>query len=80
MEKRTELTAADLFVLLEREFLRRRRRDCDACFMSLPFSLAGTAAGDWDMVMPRPCPQRCEEIAEELLGEFRGRYALRPGA
>ena len=77
MENRTELTAADLFVLLEREFRRRRRRECDACSLSLPFALNGGSAGDWDLVMPRPCPQGCEEVAEELLAEFRGRYALK---
>lgn len=77
MESKTELTAADLFVLLEREF-RRRRRDCDACSVSLPFPVEGhSETGAWDMVMPQNCAQGCEEIVETLLSQLRERYALR---
>ena len=45
MSKRTELTAADLFVLLDREFRRRRPRECSACFVQLPYRI-DTMNGD----------------------------------
>jgi hypothetical protein len=82
MEEKTEITAADLFVLLDREFRRRRRRECEGCFVSLPFPVDSQDGGasDWEMVMPGRCAQGCEEVLEELLAQFQGRYALKRDA
>ncbi len=81
MTARTERTAADLFVLLDREFRRRKPRECRACFVQLPY-LIDTLHGDganWEVVMPPPCGYNCAAVLEEIAGELQSRYDLRPG-
>ena len=82
MSKRTELTAADLFVLLDREFRRRRPRECSACFVQLPYRI-DTMNGDganWEVIVPPRCTAGCDVALEEIVGEFQQRYDLRiPG-
>lgn len=73
------LTAADLFVLLDREFLRRRRRECASCVVQLPYrvELAGNPPGSWDIDTPERCAQGCAEVFEEVVAEFQGLYELK---
>lgn len=75
------LTAADLFVLLDREFLRRRRRECASCVIQLPYPIDGPDrnSGGWDIDMPGRCSAGCVEVFEELVTEFQGLYDLRRG-
>jgi hypothetical protein len=75
--KRTAMSAADLFVLLDREYRRRRLRECGDCFVQLPFRVDEPVNGNanWELVIPQ-CKQACESILQELVNEYQGRYVL----
>ena len=79
MNTRTEIEAADLYVLLQREFRRRQPAGCDACFVQLPFRVdrLDDEASNWELVMPPPCRRGCAPILEELVQEFAMLYDLR---
>ena len=79
MNPKPAMTAADLFVLLDRELRRRRPRDCDRCVMQLPYRVesVGMHAGTWDIDVPQTCGNGCSEVFEELVTEFQGLYALK---
>ncbi|HXF77680.1 MAG TPA: hypothetical protein VN598_02375 [Usitatibacter sp.] len=78
MKNRTELAAADLYVLLQRE-LRRRQAGCTACFMQLPFRVdrADTDSPNWEVVTPPACDNGCSEVIDELVSEFGQLYDLK---
>ena len=78
MKTRTEIDAADLYVLLQREF-RRRQPDCNACFVQLPFRVDRLEenAPNWEVVMPPPCGKGCAQLLEELVLDFGILYDLR---
>jgi hypothetical protein len=80
MDTRTALTAADLFVLLDREFRRRRPRECGACFVQLPYRIDTMHAdrANWEVLIPPPCAVNCGTLMEEIVAEFQSRYDLRP--
>ena len=74
--RRTALSAADLFVLLDREFRRRQPRDCRACYMQLPFRVdAPPPRPNWEVVTPR-CEWDCESVLQDVVREMQGRYML----
>jgi hypothetical protein len=78
---RSEIFAADLYVLLQREFRRRQSPDCTACYMQLPFRVdrVDPASPNWEVVIPPDaCPKGCKEIIEDLVNEFAVLYDLRP--
>ena len=79
MNTRTKIDAADLYVLLQREFRRRQPADCNACFVQLPFRVdrRGDDAPNWEIVMPPPCAKGCAALLEELVLDFGLRYDLR---
>ena len=81
MKTRTEIEAADLYVLLQREFRRRQSGNCDACFVQLPFRVDrhDDYAPNWELVMPPQCPNGCVELLEELVVEYGTLYDLRSG-
>ena len=81
MNTRTAIDAADLYVLLQREFRRRQPAGCDTCFVQLPFRVDrhDDDASNWEMVMPAPCGRGCGPILEELVQEFAMLYDLRAG-
>lgn len=81
MNKKTALTAADLFVLLDREFRRRRPRDCESCEVQLPYPVQRPGfATNWETLVPMGCGQGCAAVFEEVLGEFQQLYELKPEA
>ena len=75
--RRTAMSAADLFVLLDREYRRRRPRECGNCFVQLPFRVDEPQNGhaNWELVIPR-CEQTCESVLQDLVNEFQQRYVL----
>src|ERR1700687_1294152 len=77
---RTEIYAADLYVLLQREFRRRQTPECMACYVQLPFRVdrQDERAANWEVVMPPPCTLGCSAIIDEIIGEFQQLYDLRP--
>ena len=82
MKNRTPIAAADLYVLLQREFRRRQVPDCSACYVQLPFRVdrndAGTA--NWEVIIPAGCNYNCREIMDGVIEEFSTRYDLLPEA
>lgn len=82
MNNKPALTAADLFVLLDREFLRRRPRNCASCVMQLPYRVEfiNKPSVSWDIDSPHGCGNGCAEVFEELVAEFQGLYDLRPAS
>ena len=78
MNKRTPVTPADLFVMLDREFRRRKPRECAACFVQLPYrvdTLNGNHA-NWELMVPLECSHGCAIVLEEIVGDFQTRYEL----
>ena len=78
MTKRISTTAADLFVLVDREFRRRKARECTTCYVSLPYRVDRGEAEDanWEIVLPASCRWGCDLLIEEIVGEFQSRYEL----
>jgi hypothetical protein len=78
MNKRTAVNAADLFVLLDREFRRRKPRECTACFIQLPFRVdrRDPQAANWEALVPPECGHACDQVVEELVFEFQSLYDL----
>ena len=79
MNIRTEIDAADLYVLLQREFRRRQSTDCNACFVQLPFRVDrhDDKMPNWELVMPPQCAKGCAAILEELVADFGMLYDVR---
>jgi hypothetical protein len=79
MEKRTAITAADLYVLLTREFKRRQSGKCNACFIQLPYRVdrRESSAGNWELLMPPDCGGECRGIIEDLVAEFSLLYDVK---
>jgi len=82
MNKRTALNAADLYVLLQREFKRRQAPTCGGCFMQLPYRVdrEESEGANWEVMLPQGCGHNCRALAEELVDEFRMLYDLSPEA
>jgi hypothetical protein len=80
MSNRSEIYAADLYVLLQRELRRRQSPECGVCYMQLPFRVdrRDAEAPNWEVVMPPSCTHGCKEVFEDLVGEFWVLYDLRP--
>jgi hypothetical protein len=79
MNNRTEIDAADLYVLLQREFRRRQAPDCAACFVQLPFRVdrRDQTLPNWELVLPPQCLKGCAQMIEELVQQFGMLYDLR---
>jgi hypothetical protein len=79
MKTRTEMIAADLYVLLQREFRRRQDPRCSACFVQLPFRVdrADDDSPNWEVLLPPPCAFGCHDLLVELVGEFGMLYDLK---
>ena len=82
MKKRTLISAPDLHLLLEREFARRKPRDCDRCYLQLPYRVEGAPSGasNWEIPLPLHCAAACRLYAEEVVAELSGLYELAPAA
>jgi hypothetical protein len=80
MKNRTELPAADLYVLLQRELRRRQPAQCGTCFMQLPFPVdrRDAEAPNWEVVTPPLCENGCAAVIDELVYEFGLLYDLKP--
>jgi hypothetical protein len=78
MKTRTRISAADLYVLLQREFRRRQSPECSDCFVQLPFRVdrADEDSPNWEVVTPPSCPQGCVAIVEELVADLGMVYDL----
>jgi len=78
MTNRTPIAAADLYVMLQREFRRRQIPDCPACYVQLPFRVDrpdGNTA-NWEVIVPASCTYNCREVMSEVIEDFSRRYDL----
>jgi len=82
MKTRTPIAAADLYVLLQREFRRRQVPDCSSCYVQLPFRVDRneTNAANWEVIIPSACSYNCREIMDGVIEELSRRYDLLPEA
>ena len=80
MRNRTPIQAADLYVLLQREFRRRQQPDCNTCYVQLPFRVDRTdgEAPNWEVIFPAECGFGCREVMDEVIEDFSQRYELLP--
>jgi len=78
MGQRTSTTAADLFVLIDREFRRRKPRECANCYVALPYRIDApdVDTANWEIVPPSGCPWGCSLLLDEIVGEFQQLYKL----
>lgn len=78
MKNRTPIAAADLYVLLQREFRRRQVPDCSACYVQLPFRVDRTdgSAANWEVIVPADCGYNCRELMHEVIDDLSRRYEL----
>jgi hypothetical protein len=82
MTSRTPIAAADLYVLLQREFRRRQVPHCSACYVQLPFRVdrRDANASNWEVIVPTSCEYNCREVLDEVIDDFAKRYDLLPEA
>jgi hypothetical protein len=80
MATRIPLAAADLYVLLQREFRRRQVPDCTACYLQLPFRVDRPAgeAPNWEVIIPASCSFNCRDVMDQVVEQFADRYDLLP--
>ena len=82
MRNRTPIAAADLYVMLQREFRRRQIPECPACYVQLPFRVdrSDARAPNWEVIVPTSCENNCREVLDEVIQDLSGRYDLLPEA
>ena len=69
-------------MLLQREFRRRQVRECEICYVQLPFLIDRPTpeAANWEVIVPRNA--RCDAMRffEQVVDELSGQYDLVPGS
>ena len=80
MDTRTNITPANLYVLLNREFIRRQSKRCQACVVPLPFRVDRhePQAPNWEIFFPPDCGGECGDLMQELVAEYQAHYELVP--
>jgi len=79
MSKRKPISAGELYVHLDREFRHRRPRDCESCYLLLPYRVdrnGDDSSSNWEVIIPPACGHGCGEVIEELVAEFGQHYEL----
>ncbi len=77
---RTDITPAQLYLLLNREFTARRSQRCSACAVPLPYRVDRLEADapNWEILFPADCGGDCNSLLQELVAEHQARYELVP--
>jgi hypothetical protein len=78
MNKRTTISAGELYVILEREFRLRQSSECASCYILLPYRV-DQPDGDrpnWEINLPPTCGHGCSEVLEELVRKYSSLYDL----
>ena len=80
MRNKTSIAAADLYVLLQREFRRRQMPECSTCYVQLPFRVDNPNAtgANWEIIFPSTCTRGCREVLDQVVEDFSHRYDLLP--
>jgi hypothetical protein len=77
MATRTQLSASDLFVVLEKAF-RRKAPECCGCTFTIPYpqQYRGAPEKDWSVLLTQNCSPRCRTVLEEIVSRARREYRL----
>jgi hypothetical protein len=80
MKVRNEITPAQLYLRLNREFTLRQSRRCPACAVPMPFRVDRLEDGapNWEVFFPPDCGGECAAILQELVAEHQEAYELVP--
>ena len=80
MKNKAPVQAADLYVMIQREFRRRQSAECKDCYAQVPYRIdrKDPQAANWEMVLPVTCVHGCQQVMEELVSEFQAMYELVP--
>ena len=64
--------------MIDREFRRRKPRECSACYVPLPYRVdrGDGADANWEIVLPTTCSWGCDLLLDEIIEEFQSRYEL----
>ena len=65
-------------MLIDREFRRRKPRECTACYVPLPYRVdrAEDQAANWELLVPTSCAWGCDMLLDEIVGQFQDLYDL----
>jgi hypothetical protein len=81
MKTKTPIQAADLYVMLQREFRRRQLPECSVCYMQLPFRVdrpSDAESANWEVIYPTGCDFGCREVMDDVVDQFSRQYDLIP--
>ncbi|HET7729275.1 MAG TPA: hypothetical protein VFK48_04500 [Usitatibacter sp.] len=78
MTPRKAVSAAELYVMLDREFRARRPPGCSHCVAPVPYASrrAQSTACNWQVVDVPECPKGCHERIAEMVAAFAARFDL----
>ena len=81
MDKRTPISAAELYVLLDREFRARQSPQCATCYILLPYRVdrPDASAANWEIVYPPSCEQGCIDVLDEIVMKHAALFDLEDG-
>ena len=72
------MSAAELYVILDREFRLRQSKGCNACYITLPFRVDRHDEGspNWEVFLPPTCGKGCGEVLDALVARYGEVYEL----
>ncbi len=75
---RTTISPAKLYAILDREWKKRRPRECSKCRIPLPYwrDRPDDVSANWHIGTPSDCPNNCHVVIAELLAELWTRYDI----
>jgi hypothetical protein len=74
--KKTALSAAELYVMLDREIRRRRHAECGDCYVQMPFPVDAANGANWEVMIPPGASEHCQRLINQVVEELAGRYLL----
>lgn len=77
---RKNLTSAQLYAILDREFKLLRPKACARCRVPLPYfrQSPDDVSANWAIGTPSDCPHGCHVVIAELLAKLWTRYDMVP--
>jgi hypothetical protein len=77
---RKQISAGELYVMLDREFRTRQSRECKSCYILLPFRIdqPDHSKPNWEIVPPAECMYNCAALIEEIVEAYAKVYDLAP--
>ena len=77
---RKNLTSAQLYAILDREFKQLRPKACARCRVPLPYfrESPDDVSANWAIGTPSDCPHGCHVVIAELLAKLWTRYDMVP--